>query len=54
MSLFMSFNGDYSDQIAFYFYMRMGWNVLAIGRVRWKLWRTMLKQRSRALWLFLM
>ena len=32
-SLFTSFNGDCSDQIAFYFYMRMPWNVLAIGRV---------------------
>ena len=50
----MSFNGDYSDQIAFYFYMRMAWNVLAIGRVRWKPWLTMQKQRSPAPWPFSM
>ena len=50
----MSFNGDCSDQIVFYFYMRMAWNVLAIGKVRWKLWLTMPKQRSRAPWPFSM
>jgi hypothetical protein len=54
MSLFMSFNGNCSDQIGFYFYMRMAWNALAIGRVRWRPWRIMLKQRSQAPRLFLM
>jgi hypothetical protein len=54
MSLFMSFNGNCSDQIGFYFHMRMAWNALAIGRVRWKPWRIMLKQRSQAPRPFLM
>jgi hypothetical protein len=49
MSLFTSFNGVCSDQIVFYFRMRMAWNASAIGRVRWKLWRTMRKQRLLAL-----
>jgi hypothetical protein len=39
-------------QIVFYFRMRMAWNASAIGRVRWKLWRTMRKQRLLALRLF--
>ena len=40
------------DQIAFCYRMRMAWSASAIGRVRWKLWRTMLKQRSLAIRLF--
>jgi hypothetical protein len=39
--LFTLFNGACSDQIAFCWRARMAWNALAIGRVRWKLWRMM-------------
>ena len=40
MSLFTSFNGVCSGQIVFYCRMRMAWSASAIGKVRWKLWRT--------------
>jgi hypothetical protein len=52
MSLFTSFNGACLDQIAFCYRMRMAWNASVIGRVRWKLWRMMLKQRSLVIRLF--
>ena len=38
--------------IAFCWRTRMAWNALAIGRVRWKLWRMMQNQSSLALRLF--
>ena len=41
MNLFTLFNGACSNQIAFCWRTRMAWNALAIGRVRWKLWRMM-------------
>ena len=49
MSLSTPFNGDCSDQIVFYFHMQMVWNASAIGKLRWKQWRTMLKWRSLVL-----
>ena len=52
MNLFTLFNGACSDQIAFCWRTRMAWNALAIGRVRWKLWRMMQNQSSLALRLF--
>src|SRR5215475_8191119 len=52
MNLFTLFNGACSDQIAFCWRTRMAWNALAIGRVRWKLWRMMQNRRSLALGLF--
>jgi hypothetical protein len=52
MNLFTLFNGACSDQIAFCWRTRMAWNALAIGRVRWKLWRMMPNQSSLALRLF--
>jgi hypothetical protein len=52
MNLFTLFNGACSDQIAFCWRTRMAWNVLAIGRVRWKLWHMMQNQSSLALRLF--
>ena len=48
MSLFTSFNGDCLDQIAFFFSYANGLNASAIGKVRWRLWHTTLKQRSPA------
>src|SRR5262249_49808720 len=49
MNLFTLFNGACSDQIAFCWRTRMAWNALAIGRVRWKLWRMMQNQNLLAL-----
>jgi hypothetical protein len=54
MSLSTLFNGDCSVRIVFYLRMRMAWNVSAIGKVHWKLWHTMLNQRSLTLQLFSM
>src|SRR5262249_27212395 len=49
MNLFTLFNGACSDQIAFCWRTRMAWNALAIGRVRWKLWRMMQNRNLLAL-----